>query len=120
MGCRIEKWRFLGGHHLTAIYSNKTIKMTTKRLLFHCCAIWLLSIVNGDERSIFSSVWNRNPTVAEAAVKNEWIGPDKIEDGCERQYPSTPDNEQTLSLAYKRYLMVPQIFPAAPTEYAEV
>lgn len=78
-------------------------------------AIFLRAPVFGQQKGILSD--------AIAPVDNvhdQLIGPTAIDDGCQRQYPLTPLNSESILLAYHRYKIVPQIYPFAPAQYVEV
>lgn len=87
------------------------------------CSVFaiLLGIpVFGQQKGILSDVFSDKPDAPVNNVHEQLIGPTAIDDGCERQYPLTPVNNRSISLAYHRYKIVPQIYPFAPAQYVEV
>lgn len=92
--------------------------MFVRCLVIVCCAIIRLAsgYYTASERGVLSGIFNDKPST----VLNQWIGPAEIDDGCEREYPLSPDNNRAVDLAYSRYNLVPQILPFSPPTYLEV
>lgn len=80
--------------------------------------IWI-NVALTENRGILSSVWGGNKPPIEPIDEN-LIGPENVDDGCERTIPLTPPNAQQLELAFKRTKFVPDILPVAPENLLEV
>lgn len=91
------------------------------KIPFACFVVYISNQILAKEyshRTIFSEYLPGN---ALATTDSKLIGPAEIDDGCERQYPLPPENEQRLPLSLRRYRIIPDLIDAdPPPQYLEV
>lgn len=93
--------------------------MQAKFGVLYFCAISLANGYMDSQRGIFSNFFGISKP-DDLGVNTNWIGPTDLHDGCEREYPLSPNNSQTLALAGHRYGLVPQVTPYSPPYYLTV
>lgn len=86
-------------------------------------ALWVTNVAtvvvySSNGRGIFSNLVNSKP--AEEVPGSETIGPEDVDDGCERPYPLPKDNDQRIATQYKRSGIVPKFISAPPKQLVEV
>lgn len=93
--------------------------MLSKVLVFFCGAQLFSPIAIQAEKGFLSQLFSDKSASIHDNGPN-WISPQDINDGCDREYPVTSHTPRGIEIAYKRYRVSPQVIPFPPEDYMEV